>query len=280
MRRIRLGPFLCTLALIITCTFCDNNVALSQVQANPLDTAIKAKDVSTVEKLLKEGADPNRKVDDKSPAIIFAAENNHMAIVKALIKAKANVNAAEADGTTALMITTNPDIAALLIEAKGDVNGRGPSGMSPLMFMAQAGKGDMIQLLIKAKADVNQKDDEGVTALMLAASKHRAGTTQLLINNGADVNAQDESGMSALMYAAGMGADIAKHTDVTEKDKLAKDPKFVTIQELINRKADLNLKTKVGHTAATIASTRKFYNLAEFLVAEAATQAFARQPAK
>lgn len=49
---------------------------------------------------------------------MFAARNNHTKVVKSLLEAGADVNAKNADGQTALSLSSSKDIAKLLKNAE------------------------------------------------------------------------------------------------------------------------------------------------------------------
>jgi len=142
--------------------------------------------------------------------IAEAAMRGNLEAVRAAIARKADVNAAQIDGSTALHWAADRDdlaMAELLIGAGARVEARTREGVTPLRLAAMNGSAPMIDRLLKAGADANAPlTPAGDTALMLAA---RTGTTdalRVLVEAGADVNATETwGGTTPLMWAASEG---------------------------------------------------------------------------
>ncbi len=79
-------------AVILVCTFLVASAAHAGDLTEELHAAAKAGDVQKVEALLAKGADVNGKTAYGATALHFAADKGHLAVVKALIQHKANVN--------------------------------------------------------------------------------------------------------------------------------------------------------------------------------------------
>ncbi len=145
--------------------------------------------------------------------LIGAAENGNTAAVKAALARKADVNAAELDGTTALHWAVRNDdteTVDLLLKAGANAKVQNRYGISPILLASTNGSAPMIERLLKAGADANSASPEGETALMTASRTGKADAVQALIANGAKVNATEKwRGQSALMWAAAEG-----HADV------------------------------------------------------------------
>ncbi len=135
-----------------------------------------------------------------------AAMKGDKAAVRSLLQKKANVNAAQSDGTTALHWAVRLDdleTADLLIRSGANVSAATRAGATPLELAAINGSAAMVEKLIKAGADVNAhltKYED--TALMMAARTGRPDTIRLLLDNGAQINsAETWGGTTALMWA-------------------------------------------------------------------------------
>lgn len=82
--------------------------------------------------------------------LVEAARRGNVAQVRALIEARADVDAATASGTTALMEAAaagRNDIARLLIDAGADVDARDRLGRTALDVALRAGQAPMVRLL-------------------------------------------------------------------------------------------------------------------------------------
>jgi ankyrin repeat protein len=128
------------------------------------------------------------------------------AAVRALLRKKADVNAPQVDGATALhwaVYRDDLETADLLIGAGAKVAATNREGVTPLSMAALYGNTAMITRLLKAGADPKQRGPNGETTLMLAARNGDAEAIRVLIAAGAEPNARETlRGTTALMWAA------------------------------------------------------------------------------
>jgi ankyrin repeat protein len=165
-----------------------------------------------------------------SSEVADAAMRRDGAAVKALLRQNADVNTAQADGTTALHWAARWDeveIAANLIRAGARPQVANRDGATPMFLAALNGSAAMIRVLLNAGVDPNAAVlSHGETALMLAARTGTLDAVRVLLERGARVNAAENlRGTSALMWAAEQG-----HSSV--------------VQLLIDRGADVRAPSK------------------------------------
>jgi len=101
------------------------------------------------------GPEPSRRATSE---VADAAMRGDRAAVRAALARKADVNAAQVDGTTALHWAVERDdieMAELLIEGGARVGARTREGVTPLQLAATNGSAAMIGRLIRAGADPN-----------------------------------------------------------------------------------------------------------------------------
>jgi len=117
-------------------------------------------------------------------------EEQDLNFLKRLIEAKIDVNQANEQGITPLMIATESEkieMMSLLIEARANINQRKVLyGYSALHISIDQGLIHAFTLLIEAKADVNQRTrgyEGDMTPLFVAAEKGRAEMVELLIES-------------------------------------------------------------------------------------------------
>ncbi len=146
--------------------------------------------------------------------LVLAARNADKEALHALLQKNADVNAAEADGTTALHWASYRDdveSADLLIRAGARVNAANDLGVTPLWTASLNGSAAMVQRLLEAGANPNAALLLGETPVMVAARSGNPAVVEQLLARGADVNARAARGQTALMWAVAQ-----KHPDVVK----------------------------------------------------------------
>lgn len=136
-----------------------------------------------------------------------AAQKKDMDALRALMRQRADVNAAQPDGTTALhwaVLWNNEEAVNLLLRAGADAKARNRYGATPLSEAVTSGSAAMVEALLKAGADPRTlTTEEGETVLMTAARAGNVDVVKVLLDRGADVNALEKyKGQTALMWAA------------------------------------------------------------------------------
>ncbi len=200
--------------------------------STPFMYAVLYSDLATLEKLLKMGADPNRKNDSNATALMWATKD--VPKTRLLLNHGANVNARSEDLRTALMVAArkpgNVAVVKLLLDhgANPNPNAKPETESSPLLEAVTAGDFEITQLLMQHGADAKAAGETGLSTaaytkcdkcLDLLAEKvtdkniYTASLqdiavlgdmrqVQLMLDHGADVKAYDPLGRTALMYAA------------------------------------------------------------------------------
>lgn len=160
---------------------------------SPVADAAMNDDLPAVRALIGKKADVNAAQADGATAIQWAAYKNDLEMADILIRAGANVKAANHDGATALYLSAIRGSAPMiekLLKAGEDANELGPEGETPLMLASRNGDPAAIQVLLDHGAHVNATDKlRGTTALMWAAEQGHAGAMKVLIDHGANVSA-------------------------------------------------------------------------------------------
>jgi ankyrin repeat protein len=161
-----------------------------------------------------------------SAPLVEAAKNGDVA---ALRVPGANVNAADADGTTALhWVSYHDDVetAKFLIRAGAKVNAANDLGATPLWTASQNGSVAMVRLLLEAGANPNAALLLGETPVMVASRSGYPAVVEQLIAKGGKVNARAARGQTALMWAVSQrhpevvkvllahGADVQARSEV------------------------------------------------------------------
>lgn len=137
--------------------------------------------------------------------LVQAVRTGDRTATVSLLKQRADVNAAEADGTTPLHWAVRQDDADLvdrLLRAGAQVNPANRYGVTPLYLACVNASAPMIEKLLKAGADANAAGPEGETPLMTVARTGRVEAADVLLTHGAQVDATESwRGQTALMWA-------------------------------------------------------------------------------
>ena len=198
-----------TAALLAGVLMAPHVVSAASSAGAPLADAEAKQEKAAVSALLQQKADVNAAQPDGATALHWAAHWDDLATADLLIRAGANVNAKNDYGATPLSLACmngNSAMVDKLLTAGANPNTALPSGETPLMRCARSGATAAVKALLARKAAVDAADkDKGQTALMWAVSQKHADAAQVLIQAGADVKAHSVGGFSPLMFAARVG---------------------------------------------------------------------------
>ena len=146
--------------------------------------------------------------------LVQAAADKDRDAVRALLAKKIDVNAARADGATALLWAAHWDdleMADLLLRAGAKVNAADDYGVTPLARACENASEAMVARLLDAGAKPNAAQKSGLTPLMIASRTGNVKVVKALIAKGANVNATtEEANATALMWALAIGP-LADH---------------------------------------------------------------------
>ncbi|EAY23677.1 hypothetical protein TVAG_120140 [Trichomonas vaginalis G3] len=193
--------------------------------------------------------------------IHYAAENNHVDVLRYLIEEKgADLTLSDNYGMTALHVACqhNATEAAVYLLEKGAQLTADIFGRTPLDFAAKFNAVKIIQYFVEKSPqslnDVNEngqtilhraviggaldvipllsplaniKDKIGYTPLHYAGQYPHAGIVQALVNIGSDINATDEKGVTPLMIASSFNNQtvVDEILTISQLQKNAKDAK-------------------------------------------------------
>lgn len=223
-------------------------------------------------------------VHGQEAPLVDAVKKGDVASVRALLQRRANVNAVEPDGSTALHWSAHFDntaLAGLLLKAGADVNAANRYAVVPLSLAAVNGSAAMTELLLKHGANPNAARLEGETVLMTAARTGSAETVKALLAHGADVKARESwKGQDALAWAAGEGhkavvealidhgADVKAKSDdgYTALMFAVRQGNADVVAALVDKGADVDATNTNGMTPLTLAIYNSYWDIAGFLI--------------
>ena len=157
-----------------------------------LADATEYQDASAARAFLAQKADVNLAQADGTTALMWAVRQDDLDLVDRLLKADAHAATANRYGVTAMSLAcenSNPQMLERLVQAGADVNAAGVEGETPLMTVARGGNVEAARVLLKHGANVNATEEwRGQTALIWAVAQRHPEMVQELIAHGAQVN--------------------------------------------------------------------------------------------
>lgn len=175
----------------------------------------QARAAEKVELLLNAGGSLGLEDERGATVLHRAARSAHLATIKVLLAAGADVNHVTKQGDTPLSeacMFNKPqwaeglqeEVVRTLLEAGAVLKPEG-AGQSPLYSAAAQSGPEVIEMLIAAGSDVNESFSglhDGQTALMVAAlSNANPEVVKILLKAGADINKKASNGETALDWA-------------------------------------------------------------------------------
>ncbi|MEO8259690.1 MAG: ankyrin repeat domain-containing protein [Acidobacteriota bacterium] len=218
--------------------------------------AVRAADGQAVRALLAQKADVNAAEGDGTTALHLAVHGDDATTVDLLLRAGARPMAANRYGVTPLSLAAtnaNAAITEQLLQAGGDANATLPGGETLLMTAARSGDVPTVKVLLAHGADVHAKEGwKGQTALMWAAADNHGEVVRLLLEAGAHLNDRSNGGVFTPYLFAVRGG----HTDAA--------------RVLLDAGADVNETLPDGTSALALAVMNAHYELAAVLLDEGA----------
>ena len=194
-------------ALTALLTACLLTLTAAQQRRSPIADAAQIGDKNTIQKLIQAKADVNAPQIDGATALHWAVYWDDSELVDVLARAGANVKAANREGMTPLAMASlygNTLIIDRLLKAGADAKSTGPNGETMVMLAARNGNPRAIRMLVEAGGDVNAKEPlRGTTALMWAAEQRHSEAVKALLAAGADPSARSAGAGVPRNYMAG-----------------------------------------------------------------------------
>ncbi|HEX6996863.1 MAG TPA: ankyrin repeat domain-containing protein [Gammaproteobacteria bacterium] len=233
----------------------------------PLIEAVKAGNRATALELIAHGENVDAAQADGTTALHWAVRAGDGELVEALLRAGADARAANRYGITALhLAAVNGDAAMLraLLAAGADVNATLPEGETVLMTAARTGAPEALRVLLEAGADVEAREGwYGESALMWAAAEDHAEAVRVLVEHGADVDARSAQ---QTFQRRRLGQSILPLGSWTPLMYAARENALGAGRALVEAGADLDSTDPDGATALVIAIINAHYEFADMLL--------------
>lgn len=166
--------------------------------------------------LLSLGAAVSSSADTRPQSLVdLIRAGQRDAVLAAITSPDIDVNAAEPDGSTALLwatYTVDRELVRALLKAGAKANVTNRFGSSPLAEAVKVGDVELARMLLGAGANPDSPNQDNQTALMLASSVGSLPIAKMLIDKGAHTNAVETfRGQTAVMWAA-----AENHPDIVD----------------------------------------------------------------
>lgn len=245
-------------------------LALPAQAQSPVADLIKAGDREDALALIRAGADVNRAQNEGSTPLLWAVYQVDLDLVRALLRREADPNLANNFGATPLaeaVRVANPELVDLLLDAGADPDQANEDGQTPLMLAAWTGNVDVAQLLIDAGASVNGEEDwTGQSALMWAAARKHAAMTRLLIDHGAEVSVRARAFDWSVQITSEPRNQYRPAGGLTPLLYAARGGCLDCVQAIVEAGADPDLPTPEGVTPLLVAIDNFHFDVANYLL--------------
>lgn len=252
-------------------------VLLMGAAENPtLIDAARAGDRATVKTLVQKGANVNDAQADGTTALHWASYRDDVEAADVLLKAGAKVNAANDLGATALWTASMNGSSAMvrrLLQAGANPNLGLLAGETPVMVAARSGAPEVVAQLIGKGANVNVRGARDQTALMWAVAQHHPDVVKVLLAHGADIHAKSEVWSQVMAVSPHGFADYNRnipHGGETALMFAARVGDLPSAQLLLAAGANVNDTDAWGVSATTLAAHAGFTEVVEFLLSKGA----------
>jgi len=180
--------------LVAMLLFCAATIPVFAAGRADVAEAVMRGDQTALRRLLQQKADVNAAQVDGATALHWAVYRDDVAAARLLLNAGAQVDVQNREGITPLYMAAvygQPAMIEMFLKAGANAKQQGPSGETLVMLSARSGNADAVRLLLEAGADVNAKEPlRGTTALMWAAVQRHPAAVKALLDGGADVAAK------------------------------------------------------------------------------------------
>ena len=234
--------------------------------------AAQSRDIDALKNLVKQRADLNAAQPDGTTALHWAAHWNDFETVTLLLRAGANVKAVNRYGATplseAVVAGSSAMIEALLNAGASPKTLTSEDGETVLMTASRAGNVDAVRILLDRGADVNVKESyKGQTALMWAASERHPEVVKLLMAHGADwkVRSVDRETKPPRLSAASSISPIARG-GFTALLFSAREGDIESARAMLDAGVDINYGDIDNSTALVVSIMNKQYTFSKFLL--------------
>lgn len=238
---------------------------------NALSDAIRnGQRAAALDIITKKSADINVAEADGSTALLWAASMNDADLVARLLRAGANPNVKNQLGSTPLSeasFNANTEMVKALLEAGANPSTAGPDGQTPLMLVARTSNTDAAKLLLSKGANPNvQEAQRGQTALMWAAAAAQGPMVRVLLEAGAQPDTKTTLDLMTPLVSAEPRAQPRPPGGMTAMMFASREGCVDCVKALLEKGAKLDLADPEGVTPLITAIWNTRFDTAKVLI--------------
>jgi ankyrin repeat protein len=249
-------------------------LAVMATTAAPLVDVVRSGDRAAAVAMIDKRADVNTAEADGTTALHWAVHQNDLELVDRLVKAGANVKAANDYGVTPMSeaaVVGNAALIERLVKAGADVESANADGQTALMVVARTSYVDAARVLLRHGARVNAVEKwHGQTALMWAVAQNQPAMVKVLVAAGADVNARSTVNNWERQVTAEPRAIARPAGGLTPLLFAAREGCVECARTLAEAGADLNLSDPENISPLLMAVINMQFNVAAYLIKKGA----------
>jgi len=241
----------------------------------PLAVAIKSgQRTAAIDMIAKKSADVNAAEADGSTPLLWAANLNDADLAARLLKAGANPKVRNQLGSTPLgeaALNSNHGLIKALLDAGADPNAAGADGQTPLMIVARTSNIAAAKLLLDKGANPNVKEAQrGQTPLMWAAAASQGPMMRELLARGAEVDAASDTDLMTPLVSGEPRAQPRPPGGMTAMLFAAREGCMDCVKALVEKGAKLDLADPEGVTPLITAVFNTRFDVAKYLIEKGA----------
>ncbi|KAJ6784458.1 hypothetical protein PWT90_02875 [Aphanocladium album] len=174
--------------------------------------AAKSNDIAMTKLLIEQGANVNAtEIKNECPILVAVARRGHIQVINLLLQHGCDVSCRTSGGSTALhqaTIESRTEVIKALVQAGTQMDIKDADGNSALYLTTEYhSDATTAEVLLRLGASTELKSNIGRTSLMNATLKQKLPLVKTLLENGANVNISDKSGRVPIMAAVAAGSE-------------------------------------------------------------------------
>jgi ankyrin repeat protein len=267
-------PIVAALAALATLTSVTALAADPSPAASLAETIKSGQRAAAIDMIANKSADVNAAEADGSTALLWAANLNDQDLAARLLKAGANPNVRNRLGSTPLAeaaFNSNTGMVKALLDAGADPNAAGPDGQTPLMIVARTANVAAAKLLLDKDANPNVKEaQKEQTPLMWAAAASQGAMVRQLLAGGAAPDAKSATDLMTPLVSGEPRAQPRPPGGMTAMLFAAREGCLDCVRALVEHGAKVDLPDPEGVTPLISSLFNAHFDVAKALIEKGA----------